>query len=169
MMHEAWRSIEEVPCCFSRLSIKFQGHTYRKTDNLNPIWVRLLGRSQLSNPSDLPCLMFKYSKAIVKRCGDKLYWSCEKLQSWTATPTLGHDKIINVTHNCPVLILLALWLFAKPIVIFTFSDWQALVVPRFQLHMPTLFHKNTHIDWLNIFIISFLTSTFDKIQPTKRM
>ena len=26
-----------------------------KIDNLNPIWVRLLGQSQLSNPSDLPC------------------------------------------------------------------------------------------------------------------
>ena len=26
----------------------------RKTDDLNPIWVRLQGRSQLSNPSDLP-------------------------------------------------------------------------------------------------------------------
>ena len=28
----------------------------RKIGDLNPIWVRLLGRSQLSNPSDLPCL-----------------------------------------------------------------------------------------------------------------
>ena len=27
----------------------------RKINDLNPIWVRLLGRSQLSNPSDLPC------------------------------------------------------------------------------------------------------------------
>ena len=26
-----------------------------KINDLNPIWVRLLGRSQLSNPSDLPC------------------------------------------------------------------------------------------------------------------
>ena len=35
-----------------RSSIKFQGHTGRKIDDLNPIWV---GRSQLSNPSDLTC------------------------------------------------------------------------------------------------------------------
>ena len=27
-----------------------------KIDDLNPIWLRLLGRSQLSSPSDLPCL-----------------------------------------------------------------------------------------------------------------
>ena len=53
-MRKTWRSIEEVPYCFSRSSIIFQGHTGWKINNLNPIWVRLLGRSQLSNPSDLP-------------------------------------------------------------------------------------------------------------------
>ena len=41
--------------CFSWSSIKFPGHTGWKVDDLNPIWVRLLGRPQLSNPSDLPC------------------------------------------------------------------------------------------------------------------
>ena len=75
MMHKAWSSIEEVPYCFWRSSVKFQGHSAkknrrfwpklgfldRKIDNLNPIWVRLLGRSQLSNPSDLPCLSIVYS------------------------------------------------------------------------------------------------------------
>ena len=56
MMHKAWYSIEEVPYCFLRSSIKFQDHMGWKINDLNPIWVRLLGRSQLSNPSDLPCL-----------------------------------------------------------------------------------------------------------------
>ena len=55
MMHKAWCSIEEVPYCFSRQSIKFQGHKGQKIDDLDQIWARLLGRSQLSNPSDLPC------------------------------------------------------------------------------------------------------------------
>ena len=57
MIHKAWRtgSIEEVSYCFSRSSIKFQGHTGWKIDDFNPIPARLLGRSQLSNPSDLPC------------------------------------------------------------------------------------------------------------------
>ena len=44
-----------MPYCFLGSSIKFQGHTGWQIDDLNPIWVRLLGRSQLSNPSDLPC------------------------------------------------------------------------------------------------------------------
>ena len=30
MMHKAWSSIEEVPYCFSRSSLKFQGHTAKK-------------------------------------------------------------------------------------------------------------------------------------------
>ena len=44
-MHKAWRSIEEVPYCFSRSSIKFHGHTGGKIDDLNPIWDYLAGRS----------------------------------------------------------------------------------------------------------------------------
>ena len=55
MMHKAWCSIEEVPYCFPRPSIKFQGHKGQKIDDFDQIWARLLGRSQLSNPSDLPC------------------------------------------------------------------------------------------------------------------
>ena len=37
-------------------SIQFLVHTDWKINDLNPIWVRLLGRSQLSNHSVLPCL-----------------------------------------------------------------------------------------------------------------
>ena len=113
MMHKAWSSIEEVPYCFSRSSVKFQGHTALKIVEFDPNWAfpdcnsslnspmamkcntkletakercpiifqghpsnfkvtqyktspiltqigrfRTIGRSQLSNPSDLPCLFF---------------------------------------------------------------------------------------------------------------
>ena len=40
---------------FPSSSIKFQGNTGWKMDDLDQIWARILGRSQLSNPSDLPC------------------------------------------------------------------------------------------------------------------
>ena len=66
MMYKAWCSIEDVPFCYPGSSIKFQGHTGWKIGNLNPIWVRLLGPSQLSNPSDLPCCMKGSQKAIHK-------------------------------------------------------------------------------------------------------
>ena len=53
-MHKGWCSLDKVPF-FSRSSIWFLGHTDWKIMHLNPIGVRLLGRSQLSNPSDSPC------------------------------------------------------------------------------------------------------------------
>ena len=37
MMHKAWCSTEDVLCCFSRSSIKFEGHMDQKTDDFNPI------------------------------------------------------------------------------------------------------------------------------------
>ena len=49
IMRKAWCGAEEVPYCISRSSIKFYGHTGQKIDDLHPIWVRLLGRLQLSN------------------------------------------------------------------------------------------------------------------------
>ena len=111
MMHRARSSIVEVPYCFSRSSVKFQGHTALKIVEFDPKWpfpdcnsslnspmamkcctkletakercpivfqghpsnfkvtryktsliltqigrFRTIGQSQLSNPSDLPCL-----------------------------------------------------------------------------------------------------------------
>ena len=38
MMHKAWSSIEEVPYCFSRSSVKFQGHTAKKIVEFDPNW-----------------------------------------------------------------------------------------------------------------------------------
>ena len=112
MMHRAWSSIVEVPYCFSRSYVKFQGHTALKIvefylnwafpdcnsslnspmamkcctkleiakdrcpivfqghpSNFKVTWhktspiltqigrFRTIGRSQLSNPSDLPCFV----------------------------------------------------------------------------------------------------------------
>ena len=110
MMHRAWSNIVEVPYCFSRSYVRFQGHTALKIVEFDPNWAfpdcdsslnsqmamkcctkhetakeiwpiffqghpsnfrftrhktspiltqigrfRAIGRSQLSNPSDLPC------------------------------------------------------------------------------------------------------------------
>ena len=64
-MHKAWFSTEEVPYCFSRSSIKFEGHMDRKIDDFNPILSKINKLAQLSNPSDLPCcfwiILYKWS------------------------------------------------------------------------------------------------------------
>ena len=114
MMHRAWCSIVEVPYCFSKSYVKFQGHTALKIVEFDPDWAfpdcnsslnwlmamkcctkletakercpivlqghpsnfkitqdktspiltqigrfRTIGRSQLSNPSDLPCYQYR--------------------------------------------------------------------------------------------------------------
>ena len=38
MMHKAWSSIEEVPYCFWRSFVKFQGHTVLKSIAFDPNW-----------------------------------------------------------------------------------------------------------------------------------
>ena len=119
MMHRAWSSIVEVPYCFSRSYVKFQGHTALKIVEFDPNWAfpdsnsslnspmamkcctklktakercpivfqghpsnfkvtrdktspiftqigrfRTIGRSQLSNPSDLPCFSLKINGLV---------------------------------------------------------------------------------------------------------
>ena len=139
MMHRAWSSIVEVPYCFSRSYVKFQGQTALKivefdlnwvfpdcNSSLNspmamkcctkletakercsivfqghpsnvkvtryktsPIFTEIerfltIGRSQLSNPSDLPCLLpnfqnysflqFTYIEQGSKSIFSKFWW-----------------------------------------------------------------------------------------------
>ena len=38
MLHKAWNSKGEVPYCFSRSSIKFQGHTGQNITDFDPNW-----------------------------------------------------------------------------------------------------------------------------------
>ena len=42
MMHNVWKDIEEMPLCFSRSSVTFQGHMRKeKNANIDPILVFL--------------------------------------------------------------------------------------------------------------------------------
>ena len=66
MMHKAWCNLEGVPYNFSRSSIKFQGHTDWKIDDLNPIWVRLLGR-----------IYIRGFTVYLARTGELWVWMCD--------------------------------------------------------------------------------------------
>ena len=53
----------------------WEGHTGPTIDNLNPIWVRLLGQLQLSNPWDLHCcLRIEFCKFVPTSAGLEM-WS----------------------------------------------------------------------------------------------
>ena len=55
MMHIAWYCLEEVPYCFSRSSVKFQGHTALKIVEFNPKWVFPDCNSSLNSPMAMKC------------------------------------------------------------------------------------------------------------------
>ena len=53
MTHKAWCSIEEVPYCFPRLSIKFQGHRGQQIANYDPKWAFPDCNFSLNSPMNL--------------------------------------------------------------------------------------------------------------------
>ena len=55
MMHRAWSSIEEVPYCFSRSYVKFQGHTTLKMIKFDPNWAFSDCNSSLNSPMAMKC------------------------------------------------------------------------------------------------------------------
>ena len=55
MMHKAWSSIEEVPYCFSRSYVKFQGHTALKIVEFDPNWAFQDCNSNLNSPMAMKC------------------------------------------------------------------------------------------------------------------
>ena len=50
MMHKAWISLEELPYCFSRSFVKFQGHTALKIVKFDPNWAFPDCNSSLKSP-----------------------------------------------------------------------------------------------------------------------
>ena len=52
MMHKVWSNIEEVPYCFSRSFVKFQGHTGQKIADCDPNWAFPDCNSSLNSPMD---------------------------------------------------------------------------------------------------------------------
>ena len=96
MLHKAWCGIENVPYYFSGSCIKFQGHTGWKIDDLNPIWVGLLGRSQLSIIKSLRFALF-FSVKLVNdtQDGDTFspYWPCKYEGNPRSTSSVSAEHI----------------------------------------------------------------------------
>ena len=55
MLHKAWSSIEEVPYCFWRSSVKFQGHTAQKIVDFDLDWAFPDCNSSLNSPMAMKC------------------------------------------------------------------------------------------------------------------
>ena len=145
MMHKAWSSIEEVPYCFSRSSVKFEGHRALKIVEFDPNWAipdcnsslnspmamkcytkletamercpivfqghpsnfkvtrdktspiltqigrfRTIGRSQLSNPSDLPCFQHHHNHSLTR---DEFNWIYSITIPWIGNKPLSEPML----------------------------------------------------------------------------
>ena len=55
MMYRAWSSMVEVPYCFSRSYVKFQGHTALKIVEFDPNWAFPDCNSSLNSPMAMKC------------------------------------------------------------------------------------------------------------------
>ena len=55
MIHLAWCCLGEVPYCFSRSSVKFQGHTALKVVKFDPDWAFPDCNSSLNSPIAMKC------------------------------------------------------------------------------------------------------------------
>ena len=66
MMHRAWSSIVEVPYCFSRSYVKFQGHTALKIVEFDPNLVFPDFNSSLNSPMAMKC--FTKLETAKERC-----------------------------------------------------------------------------------------------------
>ena len=89
MMHKAWSSIEEVPYCFSRSSVKFQGHTALKTVEFYPNWAFPDCNSSFNTPMVTKwCTKLEVEE---KRCPIGFSRSYVKLQGHTALKIVEFD------------------------------------------------------------------------------
>ena len=55
LMHIAWQCLGEVPYCFWRSSVKFQGHTALKIVEFDPDWAFPDANSSLNSPMGTKC------------------------------------------------------------------------------------------------------------------
>ena len=83
MMHKAWRSIEEVPHCFSRSSIKFEGYMGKKMDDS----IQILSKITRS-VADIKSLRFALFKIIrqISRSMLFFFWRVGMIPSLLYSP-----------------------------------------------------------------------------------
>ena len=88
-MHRAGISIEEVPYCFSRSSVKFQGHTALKIAEFDPDWAFPDCNSSLNSP--MATKWCTKLEVALKRCPILFSRSYVKFQGHTALKIVEFD------------------------------------------------------------------------------
>ena len=122
MMHKAWCSIEEVPYCFSRSSVKFQRHTALKFIKFDPNWAFPDCNSILNSPMAMKwCTKLEVA---LKRCPIVLQGHSSNFMVTRA------EKLIwiqfEITRPVAAIKSLRFALFANKDPKTNFDDWMIL-------------------------------------------
>ena len=112
MMHKAWNSIEEVPYCFSRSPVKFEGHTGQKIADFYPNLAfpdcnSILNRymtmkwcTKLEVAENVCPIVFQGHPLNLEVIGDKKIPILIQIERfWTVTPVWIHHWLWNDTQS----------------------------------------------------------------------
>ena len=111
MIHKAWNGIEEVPYCFSRSSVKFQGHMALKIVEFDPYWAFPDCNSSLNSP------MAKkwYTKIEIALKRSPIVFSCDQAALWMVQSVRPSVRLsVRLSHLFDyVPIILSSWNFQE--------------------------------------------------------
>ena len=96
MLHKAWNSKGEMPYCFSRSSVKFQGHTGQNISDFAPNW---------AFPDCRPVAAFKSLRFVF------LFFQCQYMVGSSLHPHLLSQGLINVWSGQKQVVLV----LSKPV------------------------------------------------------
>ena len=95
-MHIAWWCLGEVPYCFSRSSVKFQGHTALKSVEFDPDWAFPDCNSSLNSP--MATKWWTKLEVAQKRC--PIIFSCDQAALW-----MVFSVCLSVRHTFLTMLL----------------------------------------------------------------
>ena len=99
MMHKAWSSIGEVPYCFSRSSVKFQGHKALKIVKFDPNWPFLDSNSSLNIP--MATKWCTKLEVALKRC--PIVFSCDQAL-WMVFSVRPSVRLSHLFDYVPIIV-----------------------------------------------------------------
>ena len=100
MLHKAWGSIEDVPYCFPRSSVRFQGRMALKIVEFDPDWAFPDCNSNLNSPMATKCCT--KLEVAYKRC--PIVFSCDQAAIWlvqSVCPSVRPSVCLSVTPFSP--------------------------------------------------------------------
>ena len=126
MMHKAWKSIEEVSCCFSRPSIKFQGRVGQTITNFGLNWAFPMRKKLATVSSPWP----KWSQPAVTEPWPGPWLSCDLAVTEPWSYWRCRDWAVTSPWQSCDLAVTELWPRRDWAVTSPSRDWAVIIGPR---------------------------------------